>query len=132
MVEHPQVNRLWIMDVLRWRVVAERNDLDSLQPHDAEGFGPAPIVADAHADDRVHRPPHLEALVADVEIALFQMLERRVRQMLGMAGEVDFAVAAENAAVALDQDRRVVAPGLAFLLGQLGIAKVKADAELAR
>src|ERR1041385_438004 len=96
MVKHPQMLGLAVMDVLDWRVVAERDDLDALQSHDAVGFGPAPVVADAHAHDRVLHAPDAEALIPDVEIALLQMLERRLRQMLGRAGQVNLAVAARS------------------------------------
>ena len=95
---------LAVMDVFDRRIVAERDDLDPLQPHDAIGLGPAPVVADAHADDRVKGAPDFEAFIADVEVAFFEMLERRVRQMLGMAGQMDLAIAADDPAVALDQD----------------------------
>src|SRR5881396_1819075 len=114
---------LAMMDVLDRRVVAERHDLDPLQPHDAPGFRPTPVIADAHPDNRIISAPHPEALVADIEIALFEMLEGSIRQMLGMAGKVDLAVAPDDPAIALDQDRGVVVPDLAPLLGQLGIAE---------
>src|ERR1700744_6337156 len=100
-MEHPQMLRLAMMDVLDRGVVAERDDLDALQPHDAIGLGPAPVVAAANADDGVIGAPYLEPLVADIEIALFEVLKRRVRQMLGMAGQVDLAIAPDDAPVAL-------------------------------
>src|SRR6516225_5192492 len=49
-----------------------------------------------------------------------------------MPGQVDLAVAADDAAVALDQDRGIVMPRLAPFLGQLGVAEVKPDVELTR
>src|SRR5215469_8895443 len=104
MVEHPQMHRFGMVHVLGRRVVAERDDLDALQPHDAEGFRPAPVVADAHADDGVEGAPHFEALVADIEIALFEMLERRVGQMLGMPRQVNLAIAADDPPVVLYED----------------------------
>src|SRR5262249_8811466 len=113
------------------RVVAERHDLDPLQPHNAECLGPAPIVADAHADDDIADAPHFEAVVADLEITLFEMLKGCVRKMLGVPWQGEFAVSTNNPAVTPDQDRGVVAVQLSFLLGQLGIAQIKADAELA-
>ncbi len=121
-----------MVDVLGRRVVAESNDLDPLQPHDAERLRPAPVVADAHADDRVQGAPHLEALVADLEVALFEVLERRIGQMLGMPRQMDLAVSPDDPPVALDQDRGVVTMELALFLRQLGIAEVEADAELPR
>src|SRR5205809_7684545 len=120
-----------MIDVLDRRVVAERHDLDPLQPHDAPGFGPAPVVADAHADDSIVSAPYFEALVADLEIALFEMLEGSIGQMLGMPRQVDLAVASDDPPVAFNQDRGVVAVQLALLLGQLGIAEIEADLEIA-
>src|SRR5207237_359658 len=108
------------------RVVAERHDLDPLQPHDAPGFRPTPVIADAHPDDRIESPPHPESLVANIEIALFEMLEGCLGQMLRMPGKVDLAVAPDDPAVTLDQDRGVVAVQFALLLGQLGIAEIEA------
>src|SRR5215469_865694 len=123
---------LAVVDVLDRRVVAERDDLDALQPHDARRFGPAPVIADAHAHDGALHAPHAKPLVADIEVPLLQMLERRMRQMLGMAGEMNLAVAADNAPAGIDEDRRVVMPRLALLLRQLGIAEIEPDAELRR
>src|SRR5580700_4619864 len=100
MVEHPQMLGLAGMDVLDRRVVAERDDLDALQPHDAIGLRPAPVVADAHAYHRVERAPYLEPLVADIEIALFKMLERCLGQVLGMAGQVHLTIPPDNPPVA--------------------------------
>ena len=58
------------------------------------------------------------------------MLERRIGQVLGVARQVDLAVATDNPPFP-DQDRGVVAAGFPLLLGQLGITDIKADAELA-
>src|SRR5689334_9303463 len=132
MVKHPEMLGLAMMDVLDGRVVAERDDLDPLQSHDAVRFGPAPVVADAHTHDRVLHAPDAETFVPDIEIALLQMLERRLREMLGMAGEVDLAVAADDMPGGIDEDRGVVVPRRALLLRQLGITEIEADAELLR
>jgi hypothetical protein len=56
-------------------------------------------VAGAHAD-RVEGAPHSKALVADVEVALFEMPQRRVGQVLGMRGQVDLAVSPDDPASA--------------------------------
>jgi hypothetical protein len=45
------------------------------------------------------------------------MLKGGLGQMLGMAWQVDLTVAADNPAVAFDQDRGVVVPRFALLLG---------------
>src|SRR5205814_272904 len=62
--------------------------------------------------------------------ALFEMLERGVGQMLGMAGQVDLAVAPDDPPVALDEDRGVVMPLLAPLFGPLGITQIEAHPQL--
>ena len=129
MMKHPQMLGLAVMNVFDRRIVAEGDDLDPLQPHDTIGLGPAPVVADAHADDRIKRPPDVEAFIADVEVPFFEMLKGRIRQMLGMAGQMDLAIAADDPAVALDQDGRVVMARLALLLCKLGIAEVKPDSQ---
>src|SRR4051812_29379191 len=108
MVEDPQVFGLAVVDVLDRGVVTEGDDLYPLQPHYPVGLGPASVVADAHPDHRVLHAPDPEPLVADIKVALFEMLERRLRQMLGMAGQVDLAVAADDISVRIDQDRGVV------------------------
>src|SRR6516225_2422338 len=132
MVEHPQMHRLGMMDVLGRSVVAECDDLHPLQAHDTKRLRPAPVVTNAHADDRIERPPYLEALVANIEIPFFEMLERRIGKMLGMSGKVDLAVAPDDPPIGLEEDRGVVMAGFAFLLRQLGIAEIKADTELLR
>jgi hypothetical protein len=48
--------------------------------------------------------------------------------MLGMARQVDLAVAADLAAGAVDQDRGVEAARRAVLPGELGEAEIEADA----
>src|SRR5260370_35259265 len=63
-------------------------------------------------------------------MALRGMLEGRLREGPGMAGQVDLAIAADDLAVRRDQDGGVVAPGRAGLPRQLGIAEIEADAEL--
>jgi len=73
----------------RRRVVAEQHRLDALQAHDPESLRPAPVVADAHADQGVHGAPHGETQVAGFEIAFFQVLEGPFRIVLGMASSLD-------------------------------------------
>ena len=117
------------MQVLTRRVEAERDDLGALEREHAECFRPAPIVADQHAADRVHEPPDAKAEVADLEVLLLEVLERRLRFVVRVAGQVHLAVLADQAAVRADEDRRVVA---VIVRRELGVADVEADAELAR
>ena len=49
-----------------------------------------------------------------------------------MAGQVDLAVLADDPAGLVDEDRRVEAARAPVLDGELGVAEIKADAELAR
>src|SRR5262249_21752004 len=96
----------------------------------AEGLGPTAVVADAHAEDAAHHAPDLEALVADLEVTLLQVLERRLGQVLGMTGQVDLAVAADDLALGVDQDRGVEPTCAARLLRELGVAEIESDAQL--
>ena len=112
--------------VVQGRVVAEQHHLDVLQAHDAVGLGPAPVVADAHAHVAAERLEHREAEIADLEVALLEMLERPLGLVLGMARQMDLAVLADDLAVALDQDRGVEAPDPPVLVGELGVAQAEA------
>ena len=118
--------------IVHRRVVAQHDHLDALQPHHAIGLGPAAVVADRHADDAAERAEHREAQVADFEIALLEILERTPRLVLGVAGQVNLAVLAEDAAVLVDENRRVVAMRRSVFDRELRVAQVEADAELAR
>ena len=112
------------------RVVAEQDQLDALQAHDAIGLGPAAVVADQHADDRIERPPDRKAEVADLEVALLEVLEGDALAVVGVARQVHLAVLADDLAVRPDQDRGVVAVRRAGLARELGVAEVEADAEV--
>src|SRR3546814_6263552 len=112
------MGRLVPVDVVARRVVAQRDNLGTLQAHDAEGLGPAPVVTDAHADLGSHGRPDTEALVADLEILLLKVLERRLRLVVGMAWQMDLAVTADDAARPVDQHRGIEA---AAVSGQFGI-----------
>src|ERR1051325_3009641 len=107
MREHAQVRRLRPVDVDRWRVVAEYDELGALQAHDTEGFRPAAVVADAHPDPGVHRLPHVEAIVPYLEVALLEMLERRGRLVVRVPRQMNLAVAPDRTAAAVDEDRRI-------------------------
>src|SRR5947209_20422417 len=98
---------LLLLRVHRGRVVAEHDHLDALQPHDAVGFGPAPIVADAHAENPAERAPDGKTEVARLEITLFEMLEGALLIELSMTGQMHFAVLADNLRLAVDKARRV-------------------------
>ena len=58
------------------RVVAEQHHLDALQAHHAIGLGPAPVVADAHADIGRRTRARPESRDCRLEVALLEMLER--------------------------------------------------------
>src|SRR3984893_6559280 len=107
------------------RVVTEHYHFDPLQAHHAVGLRPSAIVADAHADDSVERPPRAKPQVAYVEVALLEMLERILRPMVGMPGQMDLAVLADDAGLAIDDDRGVVVARLLILDRQFRVAEVK-------
>ena len=98
-----------MVDVEGRRVVAEHDQLDALQAHDPIGLRPAAVVADQHADDPLERAPDREAEIADLEVALLEVLERDACAVVGMARQVHLAVLADDPAVRPDQDRGVVA-----------------------
>ncbi len=85
-VEVLQVVVLGGARVVHGRVVAERHQLDGLEPEHAEGLRPAAVVADAHADPAAEGVEGGEAEVADLEVALLQVLEGEVRLVLAMPG----------------------------------------------
>ena len=66
---------LALLRINRGRVVAEHDHLDALQAHDAVGLRPAPVIADAHAENAAEHAPHRKAEIAGLEIALLEMLE---------------------------------------------------------
>src|SRR5580692_9943947 len=57
------------------------------------------------------------------------MLKRIVRPVIGMAGQMNLAVFADDCAFLVDQNRRVVVMGLAALPLKLGVAQIKSYAE---
>ncbi len=112
--------------VVQRRVVAQHHHLDVLQTHHAISLGPAAVVADAHAHVAAERLEHREAEIADLEVALLEVLERPLGLVLGMARQVDLAVLAGDAAVTLDDDRGIEVARLAAFVDQLGIAEAHA------
>src|SRR3546814_13044008 len=80
------------------RVVAEQDHLRPLQRHDAVGFGPAAVVAEAHADDAVHRPEPRESQIARPEIALVAMLKGPRRLVLAQTGQMQLGARSEDLA----------------------------------
>src|SRR6185436_20905009 len=114
------------------RVVAAKNHLHALQPQHAICLGPAPVVTDNHACDAAVGAPDAKTQVADFEIALFQVLERRLGPVLGMARQVNLAVLTDDRAVAADEDGAIEAALAARLRLELAIAQVKTDTEIAR
>src|SRR5260221_1105655 len=130
-VEHAQRGRLLARPdgIADRRVVAEHDELDALQPHDAIGLGPAPVVADAHAHDAAERPPHREAEIAGLEIALLEMLPRPLGIVLAVARQMDLAIGADDGAAPVDESRAIVAMRRAALDDLLGIAEIEGDAE---
>ena len=81
--------------------------LHALQAHHAVDLRPAPVIADAHAEDAAHEAPHGKAEIARLEVALLQVLDACALVELGMAGQVHLAVFADDLALLVDEDRRV-------------------------
>src|SRR3981081_2760003 len=96
-VEQPLLGTLLaFLGVDRGRVVAEQDHLHALQAHDAIGLRPAPVVADRHADDAAHRPPHVEADIARLEITFFKVLEGALAVEFRMARQMNLAILAND------------------------------------
>src|SRR5262249_23562391 len=95
----------------------------------AIGLGPAAVVADAHAHDTAERLPGPKAQVAHLEVPLLQILKRMVRTAFGVAGQVNLAILADDAAVGRDQHPGVVAVLDTPFDSKLGVAEVEADAQ---
>ena len=70
--------------------------------------------------------------IADLEVLLLEMLVGRFRPVLGVAGQMDLAVLADETPIGSDQNRGVEAMVAAVLFRTLGIAQVEADAPGAR
>src|SRR4051794_40196884 len=116
--------------VMERRVVAQQNHLNTLQPHDSIGLGPAPIIANAHSNHAAESSRYRESKVADLEIRFLQMLESAPRLVVGMARQVNFAILECPVALFIDEDRGVEAPYLASFFRQLCIAQSESDTDL--
>ena len=114
--------------VVDGRVVTDQHQLHALQTHHAVRLGPAPVVADGHADDAAERPPHAEAVRAGLEVVALGVLERPIGLVVLVAGDVRLLVGGDDAAVALDQRLHVPADGPSALV-EVGVAEAEADAQ---
>ena len=72
--------------------------------------------------------PHGESEVADLEVALLEMLERRFGKVVRVSGEMDLPVFRKDL-TAVHQDRGVEATDAVRLPDEFGVAEVEADAE---
>src|SRR5215467_10153000 len=114
---------------MNWGVVAQHHHLDALQSHDTVGLGPAAVIADAHANKRAEAAINGPTQVADLEIALLEVLKGARRLVLCVARQVNLAILADNLTSLVDEDRGIKAAGAARLLGQLGIAQMESESE---
>src|SRR3546814_10678277 len=96
MMVQAQRRRFGPMDRHGRRVIAQHHQRGALQRHHAPGFGPAPVVAQAHADFRAHRVPYPERLVADPEELLLEVLEWRLRLVVVVPGQMHLAILAHD------------------------------------
>ena len=72
---------------------------------------------------------HPQTVLIGVGLQRQQLLERRVRLVLAVAGQLNLAVARDDSGLLADQDAGIEAPTLG---GHLCVAEVKADLLLAR
>ena len=113
------------------RVVAAENHVDRLQAEHPVGLGPAPVVADQHAGDAAPGAPGAKAQVANLEATFLQVLEWCAWVVVGVAGQVDLAVFADQRTIAIDQDRAVEAARAPATAIEFAITQVKADTQAA-
>jgi hypothetical protein len=90
-----------------------------LKTHDTIGLWPAPIVADAHAQNGTERTEHWEAKIPYLEETLFQVLARPIEDV-GMTGQMHLAVLANDPPRLVDKDGGVEAPLAAAGAFELG------------
>src|SRR5262249_11568889 len=114
------------------RVVAEQDHFDVLEPHHTVGFRPAPIIANAHAEVGAHRSPHTPTQIPDLEVALFQVLERAPGLVFGVPGQMDLAILADDAAALVDQDRGVETVAALTASFEFGKAQIEAEPQALR
>ena len=112
--------------------VAEEDHLHALKPHHAVRLGPPAVVADTHADEPAEDPPHAEAQVANLEVALLEVLEGAPRLVRGVTGHMDLSIRADETAGLIDEDRRVVSVRGAGLVGELSVPEAEAKPQAPR
>src|SRR5258707_10615487 len=93
-------------------IVAEADQLNTLQAKNPPGLRPAAIIADHHPHDGMMPgracPKSGKSQIAILEITFFKLLVARAGTRLERARQMHLAIAAENFAIAIDQDRSVV------------------------
>src|SRR5712692_9098061 len=92
-----------------WRVVTQQDDLGPLESQHTVGLDPTAIVADAHSHHAAEGPPGPKAEIAHLKVAFLQILKRMVRMAVGVAGQVNLAIFANDAAIGGDEHAGVVA-----------------------
>ncbi len=109
----------------RRSVVAEQDQIRALQSQYAIHLGPTPIVADAHPRLASHELEDSEPEISNLEISLLQVLRRFIRLVVGVTGQMNLPILADNASTRIHEDRRVEA---AMIGRQLGVPQIEADA----
>ena len=102
-VKTGQVVGRQVRGIVRWRVVPEEDHLRAFEGQHAVGFRPTAIITNARADDAAECTPGVEPKIPDIEIELFEILERMFGNVLGNAGEMNLAELADDPAIAADQ-----------------------------
>ena len=86
------------------RVEPAADEFRALEPHDSPGFRPAAVVADEHAHGSAIDSIDGKAKIARLEIPLFEMLERTLRFVFLVPGQMHLSVFADDAARLVDQN----------------------------
>src|SRR6202046_2878541 len=131
-VELSQAVDILVPCVVIRRVVSEHHQFDALKAHNAVGFRPSAVVADAHAHHAAESAPNAEPEVSWLEIAFLQMLVGAPVLGLGMARKVHFTIFPDDGARAVDEDRSVETTLAPRLQSELCIAEIKANPKLLR
>ena len=131
-MKHTQVSWLVAERVDRGCIVADQNHLGILQAQHPEGLGPAPVIADRHADVAANKVPHPKSQVPHFKVQFLEMLVTAFGIEVAVAGQVYLAILAHNRSIGADKNCGVKASFAPVLLDPFRITKIEGDPVLAR
>src|SRR5438552_18740176 len=98
-MKHAAMDGLRVVNVRIGRVESQNDHIDTLETHDSEGFGPAPVVADAHSNEPIERAIDFETSASNLEVSLLQFLKRRLRSVLRVPRYVDLSLVSNTPSI---------------------------------